>query len=255
MSLKFSYLEMGGGQVLEQGVNYWRLALPAFSLLDSIRYADAQLHDYAGIKRAQYPHTVGTTLQLQARFSHEPDQLVGTAGFGFWNAPFGDPTVPLPALPQAVWFFFASPPNDFPLAHEQPGRGWFAGTIDAGTFRALSLTPFAPIALLLNQFSPLRRRLMPPIQQQLGISFQPITHSLTAWHEYGLSWQPDGCSFSIDGEIVLQTPHSPRGPLGFVCWLDNQFMVLTSRGRVNAGILPVPQPQWLDVKNVVIRER
>ena len=106
---------------------------------------------WPAIGRGQYPWSPGTRLRLRARFSHPPDQLIGTAGFGFWNAPFGDPTVRRPALPQACWFFFASAPTDLPLAPAGPGRGWFAATMDATGGSALALIPLAPALLLLNQ--------------------------------------------------------------------------------------------------------
>ena len=80
---------------------------------------------------------------MRARFSHTAGELRGTAGFGFWNAPYGDPTQRRAALPAALWFFFASATNDLPFA-PPPGHGWFAATLDATTPRALALVPLAP---------------------------------------------------------------------------------------------------------------
>jgi hypothetical protein len=215
-------------------------------------YTDAQIDDYSGRSRRHYPWQPGVELSLQARFSHSVNDLVGTAGFGFWNAPFGDPTVPWPTLPQAVWFFYASPPNDLPLASTGPGRGWFAATLDATTSRALAMAPFAPIVLLLNQITAVRRQLWPRVQQRLGISFAPIELDMTAWHDYRLLWRAEGSAFFVDGRLLLQTPHSPCGPLGFVCWLDNQYMVATANGRFRWGTLPVNTNQWLEVQNLVV---
>ena len=189
---------------------------------------------------------------MRARFSHEAEDLVGTAGFGFWNAPFGDPTVPWPTLPQATWFFFGSPPNDLPLAHNAPGQGWFAATLDATTWRALRIAPLAPAVLLLNQFGGLRRRIWPWVQKQLQISFQPIAQRMTDWHAYKLDWQQSGCSFWVDGTLIHKTPFSPRGPLGFVCWIDNQYLVATASGRFRWGTLPVQSPQFLEVDDLQI---
>ena len=219
-------------------------------------YADAQFDDYAlrrGNGRGHYRWQPGTSLCLSARFSHEAEQLAGTAGFGFWNAPFGDPSVRWPALPQATWFFFASPPSNLPFPLTGPGRGWFAATIDAGRRTAVSLIPFAPLILLLNQATALRQRLWPRIRPRLGISFAPLPLAMTEWHEYKLNWLPDGCTFQVDGETVLQTPQSPRGPLGFVCWMDNQYMVATVDGRFRWGVLPTSATQWLDVSSLVIQ--
>jgi hypothetical protein len=40
---------------------------------------------------------------------------------------------------------------------------------------------------------------------------------------------------------------SPRGPLGFVMWLDNQYMVVTPWGRLGWGLLDEPGCQWMEV--------
>lgn len=211
-------------------------------------YADAQLDNYSGRKRRDYLHQHDTTLSLSARFSHSSGELRGTAGFGFWNAPFGDPTVPWPALPQAVWFFYASPPGDLPLAPDGPGQGWFAATLDATTWTAWAMAPFAPLALLLHQIQPIKAFLWPRIQHRLGVRYQPLSVSMTEWHDYRIVWEKTSCQLAVDGQTVLQTDVSPRGPLGFVCWLDNQYMVVTARGRVRWGTLSTPEPQWLALR-------
>ena len=83
-------------------------------------YTNAQIDDYGGTRQRRFRHSSGTTMTVKARFSASAENLRGTAGFGFWNAPFADPTAARPALPQAVWFFFASPPNYLPFARHGP---------------------------------------------------------------------------------------------------------------------------------------
>ena len=249
---KFRLLEMSGGEVRGERPfvnNLFQLYLP----ICPAGYTDAQIDDCVGSRQA-YPWRPGTTLALRARFSHEANELVGTAGFGFWNAPFGDPSKPVPTLPQATWFFFGSPPNDLPLAPNGSGRGWFAATLDATTWRALRIAPLAPVVLLLNQLAPLRRKIWPWVQKQLQISFQPIAPSMTDWHDYKLVWRKNGCQFWVDGRLIHQTPFSPHGPLGFVCWIDNQYMVATSNGRFRWGTIPVTSPQFLEVANLQIEK-
>jgi hypothetical protein len=237
-------LEINGGRV--SGESLVRFSIPG----GASGYVDAQLDDY-GLARS-FRHIPGVSFFLRARFSHPAEVLRGTAGFGFWNAPYGDPSQRQLSVPQAAWFFFASPPNDLPFAPGSPGSGWFAATIDAGTRTALAMIPLAPFLLVMNQISPIRRRIWPAIQRNLGIAHTPLRIDMSAWHEYGLKWRPDGCEFTVDGKSTLTTPTSPRGPLGFVCWLDNQYLILTPRGRFRSGIIDLPDPQWMEINDLQI---
>ena len=217
-------------------------------------YTDAQIDDYGVVQngRKHYPWQPNVQLTLHARFSHPADQLKGTAGFGFWNAPFGDPTVKRPALPQAVWFFFGSPPNNLPLNLQGAGQGWFASTLDATTAKAKWMIPLAPMVLLLNQNGRLRDKIWPWVRRRLGISFAPIDVDLTTWNEYRLQWLESGCAFWVNGRLLLETPHSAQGPLAFVCWLDNQYMIVTNRGRLGWGMLTLEEPQWMEISHLKI---
>ncbi len=247
-------LELGGGQVDVVGR---RLILPPVSA----GYGDAQVDDYGRFSsRARFVWQPGTRLDVRARFSHGAEALRGTAGFGFWNAPFGDPTTRYPALPQAVWFFFASAPTDLPLPRNgRLGRGWFAATLDAGRPGAPALTPLAPLLLLLNQIPALYRqlwpRLWPLLRPRLGISFALLPLDITQWHSYSLHWRANGCAFYVDGFLCLHTPCSPRGPLGFVCWLDNQYLAVQANGRVAWGTLPTTETQWLEIAALQVRSQ
>lgn len=246
--LRLHVLALGGGRVTREAV--WRLALDA----QTSGYADAQIDDYGDARRPpgmpRFQHHPGRALSLRARFSQPIDRLRGTAGFGFWNAPYGDPSSRRLALPGAAWFFFASEPNDLPFAPES-GRGWFAATIDATTPGALALVPAAPVALLLHQFAPLRHRLWPAIRRRLGIAAVALDLHLDVWHDYRLEWRRDTCRFLVDSGLVL-TAAAPRGPLGFVCWIDNQYLILTPRGRFRAGVLPLAHDQALEVADLAI---
>ena len=246
--MRFRRLALNGGFI--QYNSSWHFALPPVAA----GYADAQIDDYGlvTIGRRAYPWLPGSTLRLSARFSHSVEQLQGTAGFGFWNAPFGDPTVRWPALPQAAWFFFASKPTDLPFFPSGPGQGWFVATLDASQNKALAWIPAAPAVLLLNQFARFRRILWPRLRSSLSISSCKIPFAMDEWHDYEMSWMADGTIFAIDGVTILETPNSPKGPLGFVCWIDNQYLVATINGRLRWGTLATKETQWLEVKDLAI---
>lgn len=252
--MRLRRLEVHGGTVSD--TPHWRLALPPIAR----GYANAQIDDYGFAhdrlpNRRRYPWQPGTELRLRARFSHPAASLRGTAGFGFWNAPFGDPTVRWPALPQAVWFFFGSPPNDLPLAPIGPGRGWFMSTVDAARPLALALAPAAPLVLLLNQVPVLRRLIWPQVQRGLGIRFRSLGARMEEWHDYRLLWHQNGCHFAVDDETLFETTAGPHGPLGFVAWIDNQYMMLRATGRFAWGTLATDQAQWLEIRDLQLSRR
>jgi hypothetical protein len=192
-------------------------------------------------------------MRVQARFSHPDGQLKGTAGFGFWNDPFLMTGWRMPTLPRAVWFFYASPPSNMKLDVRTPGFGWKAATIDALRWPFITLLPFAPLAVpLMNNPSfywlawPLAQRAM-----QVRESLVPV--SMTARHTYDLFWQSEQVRFVVDEQEILVTPTSPRGPLGFVMWLDNQYMVATPWGRFQYGLVANAEAQWMEVTELTIK--
>jgi len=289
----------GAGRVVETADGA-RLMLPSAS---SKHYGDAQLDDYAGRSRQAYRHRPPLRLSLRARFSHDAEDnqvtgtfadprseakgaevpvtlaspwpprlrglLVGTAGFGFWNNPFGAQSK-VPALPQAIWFFCASPPSNMALALGVPGCGWKAACIDARRLSALAWLPIAPLALPACRSPRLYRRVWPRIQRALGIResllafrqqpggpIEPRPSSafrMTDWHTYELEWRRDGARWQVDGQTVLETDRSPRGPLGFVAWIDNQYAVVTPWGKFGFGLLDAPYEQWLEIGAVLITD-
>jgi hypothetical protein len=215
-------------------------------------YTNAQIDDYQGLPRRRFPWRPPLRLTVRARFSHPAGDLSGTAGFGFWNDPFLMTGRRMPTLPRAIWFFYGSPPSDMKLDAHTPGGGWKAATIDALRPAALFLSPFALPAALLMNLRPLYRALWPPIQRALNVKESPVEASMTEWHTYAIEWGVERAAFSVDGETVLDSAPSPRGPLGFVMWLDNQYMVVKPWGRSGWGLLAEPARQWLEVDQLAI---
>ncbi|MGH2594009.1 MAG: hypothetical protein ACRDGG_10900 [Anaerolineae bacterium] len=261
-----------GGGLIQATPHGARLILPSAS---STQYSDAQLDDYAGLRRGRYPHRPLLRLSLRARFSHDLENnpgnaegaerfysarwsprlrgsLLGTAGFGFWNNPLGAQSK-VPALPRAIWFFYASPPSNMPLALDAPGWGWKAACIDAGRASGLAWAPIAPLVMLACRSARLYGAIWPRVQRALGISESPLAFregAMTDWHAYELEWRHDGARWWVDGELALETDRSPRGPLGFVAWIDNQYAVVTPRGSFKFGLLDAPFEQWMEVSEI-----
>ncbi len=216
------------------------------------RYTNAQIDDYQGLPRGRFLWRPPLKLTVRARFSHPAGQLSGTAGFGFWNDPFMMTGTRLPALPRAIWFFYASPPSDMKLALHTPGHGWKATTLDALRLPFFLLLPIAPLAVLAMNVRPLYRALWPTGQRALGVSETVVEASMTAWHTYVIEWGSETARFSVDGETALHCTTPPGGPLGFVMWLDNQYAVVTPWGGVGYGWLDAPGRQWMEVDTLAI---
>ena len=218
----------------------------------SRKYSDAQIDDYQGLPRRRFPWRPPLRLTVRACFSHPAGELRGTAGFGFWNDPFMMTGARMPALPRAIWFFYGSPPSNMKLDLHTPGHGWKAATIDALRPAALLLAPVAPLAVLLMNLRPLYRALWPPIQRALNVREATVEAEMTGWHTYLIEWGTEQACFSVDGKMVLENAPAPRGPLGCVVWLDNQYMVVTPWGRLGWGLLDAPGRQWMEVDQLVI---
>lgn len=238
----------GGGQ-LTPTADGLRLS---YSGASAGSYTNAQIDDYQGLPRGRFHWRPPLSLQVTARFSHPADQLLGTAGFGFWNDPFAMTEARLPTLPRAIWFFFNSADAPIKLALETPGYGWRAATIDGWRVPFLLLSPAIPAALLLLRWRWLYHHTWPLAQWAMGVAEALIDVDLTAWHTYEINWGIKQAIFRVDGGDQLITGRSPRGPLGLVLWIDNQGMVVTPWELPSHRLLSVDHEQWLEVRKVKI---
>ena len=222
------------------------------------RYTNAQIDDYQGLPRRRFPWRPPLRLTVRGRFSHPAGDgssgLRGTAGFGFWNDPFLMTGARIPTLPRAIWFFYASPPSNMKLDLHTPGYGWKAATIDALRPSALLLAPLAPLVVPLMNLRSLYRVLWPPIQRAVNVRETVLEVEMTGWHTYTIEWGTKWARFQVDDRTVLDQAPAPRGPLGFVMWLDNQYMVITPWGRLGWGLLNVPGRQWLEAAWLTIEQ-
>jgi hypothetical protein len=247
-------MESGGGTVTQTGSGLRLITTDT----TAHSYTNAQIDDYQGHSRSDFPWRPPLTLTVRARFSHaaavtgEESGLRGTAGFGFWNDPFLMTGRRAPALPRVIWFFYASPPSDMPLHLGTPGFGWKAATLDALHPSAVLMALSAPLAVPLMNLRAFYRAAWPAAQRTLRISEAIVTTPMTDWHTYVIEWGVVRARFQVDGLPVLDCDTPPRGPLGLVIWLDNQYLVATPWGRLRYGVLATHGAQWLELEHVMI---
>jgi hypothetical protein len=239
-----------GASVTQRG-DGWRLGIPAGG---RGTYRLAQLDDYVILSRRRFHHTPPWTFSLRAKVS--ATDLPGTWGFGLWNDPFGfslgfgRTEGRLPVLPNAAWFFHASPPNWLAFRDGIPARGFFGGTITAPRLPSLVLAPtlLALPFLLIKPISRILRRLTGKIVQQDAAA---ISIDVTQYHEYSIEWLREYVLLLIDGESILKTTVSPHPPLGLVIWIDNQFAAWDPYGQLAYGSLENPAAN-LEINSIKI---
>ncbi len=239
------------GAVVQATAQGYQLSVPAGKAGE---YRLAQWDDYHRLTRSRFPHHPPLSFSVRARVS--ASHLPGTWGFGLWNDPFGlslgfgATPFRLPTLPNAIWFFYASPENYLTVSERaaQPANGFFAGVFRSPRWPSalLALTlPGIPF-LVIRPLARLARCLAARLIHQNGVAL-PI--EVTEWHTYSFRWLADGCEFRLDGEEVLSTALSPRPPLGLVIWIDNQYAAFTPAGHLRYGTLANP-PMWLEIEQL-----
>ena len=236
-----------GARVERSAEAGWRLSIPAGP---GGRYRLAELDDYRGLRRRSFPWNPPYQLSLRARAS--AGLIPGTWGFGVWNDPFGIGILSqaggmrLPVLPNAAWFFFASPPNFLSLRDDLPAQGALAATYRSirwpSARLALGLPALAILAVpaagrLLRR---LARRFV--LQDAAALQLDP-----TEWHAYLIDWRQGSVEFQVDDQIVFQTEIAPAGPLGLVIWIDNQYAAFPADGRLRYGTLLAEEETWIEV--------
>ncbi len=239
----------GGGNVIQKEASAWRLEIPSGP---SGKYRLAQLDDYSGLSRKTFPWIPPLNLSLRARASAKV--IPGTWGVGLWNDPFGTALVKgsrvrFPTLPNTAWFFFASPPNYLSLRDDLPGNGQMAAT-----FRSPGRLP----PILIVSIPLLLMIILPPVARWMRRLARRSVHQDTVefgldptdWHTYEIDWRPDGVVFILDGQVLKEMKIHPRGRLGLVIWIDNQYASLPPNGHVGYGTLANDQPAWLELEDL-----
>ena len=241
--------DAAGGKVLQTGPTAWHLEIPSGP---SGEYRLAQLDDYGRLSRKEFPWRPPLKLNLRMRASAQ--SIPGTWGFGLWNDPFGTALVKgsqvrLPTLPNAAWFFFASPPNYLSLRDDLPARGQLAAAfqspakLPAGLILSL---PLLPLILL----PPVGRLLRSQARRYVCQDTAELDLDPTSWHAYEIDWREEVVIFRLDGQKIFETKVNPEGPLGLVIWVDNQYASLPPDGRLGYGTLANEMAAWIEVADL-----
>jgi len=241
-----------GGCIEEISPGTWRLSIPSGPCGE---YRWAQLDNYRHLPRKKFAYNPPLNLALKARVS-TPD-LQGTWGFGFWNDPLsasiglGGMARRLPALPNTAWFFHASAPNYLTFRDHHPAQGFLTATFASPLIPSLLLgfgIPFLPF-LAWRVSARLFRKLIRILVQEDAVN---LVIDPTEWHQYRMEWLVDKVVFLIDGIKYISTPIVPRGRLGLVIWIDNQFAAFPPDGRFRFGTLNTIESSWLEVGGIEI---
>ncbi|MHB0989533.1 MAG: hypothetical protein ACYC3P_12865 [Bellilinea sp.] len=242
----------GGGSVESLPGGGRRLSIPGGNAKN---YRLAQLDDTRNLRRRDFRWQLPCTLTLRARVSDS--DLPGTWGFGLWNDPFsaslglGGSTRKLPALPNAAWFFHASPTNALSLRNDLPANGFLAAGFSSRNL-SLFLYPPAVLAAPLLAWRVTARMLRRAARRWIREDSTRLNHDPTAWHDYRLDWRLAGVSFQVDGQSVLESSLALRGRLGLVIWIDNQFAAFKPDGTLKYGVQENPTPAWLEIADLNI---
>jgi hypothetical protein len=238
----------------------WRLGIQNG---DSLHYRDAQLDDYSQLPRHKFPHQ---TISLSLRAKTSGSSIAGTWGFGLWNDPFGlslgfgGSPFRLPALPNAVWFFYGSQENY--LSFKSPSAARNGGSAQdvpangfmAQTFRSPKFHPLLFLAGLVLPFSPLRESARKLLSKVINEDAVALRVDVTQWHAYRLEWSAKRVVWYVDDALVFESPVSPNPPLGVILWIDNQYAAFTPEGKIAFGVLEGGN-EWLEIEDLVISNK
>ncbi len=210
--------------------------------------SDAEIDDHRTMPRERLLWKPPLRMTVRARMSHPAGEMLGTAGFGFWNDPFdwiGNVAVP----PNALWFFYASPQSDMAFDPSARGHGWKAAMLNGGRADRLTMA-LGNFVFGLPGMSRLVFRLA---QTRIHARERTLDEiAMTDWHTYRMDWLPRQAIFYVDGAAVLSAPAPPIVSLGFVAWVDNNFTAMGPGRDFSFGRMSIRQRQWMELNRVQI---
>jgi hypothetical protein len=212
------------------------------------KLSDAEIDDHRTAPRHKLLWTPPLRMTVCARFSHRAGELLGTAGFGFWNDPFdwvGNVETP----PNALWFFYASPQSDMAFVENVRGHGWKAAFINGGTADKLTMW----LGNLVFRLPGMSKLVFKLAQMRVGAHETILDQiALTDWHDYRIDWHAREAIFFADNVEIARATNPPTVPLGFVAWLDNNYTTMGPGRDFFFGRMAIAQKQWMELARVKI---
>lgn len=213
--------------------------------------SDAEIDDHRTAPRWNLHWTPPLTLTVCARFSHPAGELIGTAGFGFWNDPF-DWSGNVQAPPNALWFFYASSHSDMSFVRGLRGHGWRAGFLNGGKANPVTMA----VGNALFKLPGMDKLVFAAAEKMMGAQEILLDEiDMTQWHEYRIEWRADEAVFCVDGQEKFRAKNPPTVPLGFVAWVDNNATTMGPGKEFSFARVAVPMREWMEVSSIKIEKK
>jgi hypothetical protein len=172
--------------------------------------------------------------------------LLGTAGLGFWNnfGPLWSDRMEI--NPNWIWLYYASPQSNLSLT-DGPVHGWKASIVKGGKGGRLTMA----VTNWLMQFPRIGKALSGIRMPAEEVSLDTV--DFTVWHDLVLEWLPEQVRFELDGQTVMSAAVRLPAPMGFACWLDNNYASCDPAGDMQIGSLAIPEAQVLELSRIEIQ--
>ena len=213
--------------------------------------SNAQLDDYHWKKRKDFSLTPPLKLQLEAKWIFTGDLPQGTSGFGLWNDPFMMTGWRWPSLPQAFWFFVGCPKSQLSLLpklrHHTGLRAFQVNAWSASFLKHILLWLLRGPFWNVNKW---REKWLPKLCSDIELCEYFLSLDLREWQKFEIVWTKSEVIFKVNGLEVQNAPCSIRSRLGFVIWMDNQYLYFDPWKKIKWGSCAIENKQSLHIRNL-----
>ena len=81
-----------------------------------------------------------------------------------------------------------------------------------------------------------------------------LSYEVTRWHSYKLELDLEIVRFQVDDETLFSTETTPKGPLGLVFWIDNQYLAFPPDGKLAFGTLENYETAYLEIQKIKLND-